>query len=712
MTISREQVYELIKQLSENECYVGLHGIADKSDLINEFSHLSKNEKAKKILEVGLKNARGQTISHTVRNFGLLENMTIMDIKNINDYGFYSPSGEEAIVVISIPLFFEDSNGMKIFGGYKESKSSDIDSAECITDYIFKDNIPTEMILGFYTYNRNGNNVEFIENPKYYSKLSQSEKDEFINRYFNKYNAFDVNNDELIERVKEFANDWEHLSYLKKTIEQYEHRLEKQKNNSSKETHSLDYAKELCQRMDKVLNGCQHISDIREDVLDFIRNAAKNESNYLEWLYYQKHDLLKEHREFKNLSYILDDPQLPFYSQLVTNEFSYGGNDNVFNSMIALPIYTMPQISGNLDENFRLKYFQKMQLGNNSCIVIEKSIANSELEIIKQAILEKIHNKELQIDRKLTEEEKNGIISSVTSLYGMENITSFDFNNGLLVPDWQKYSKENNIPDLNSNGLSTWQLTSMQIIDNRAKINGQIDTLEGQLEMQRFNDTDITKINHNKEEIKPEDALLNAIDENYEYRNILSKVGSDRLLGPNDEPLLDLNELRNMVANGKISEVGSLLYNENKYLRDMIKNSNKKDDEEIELLNQGNEENKTEEKGYSVIQLDSTKLSDLNMSLVKPNYDIIFHSQTSNDLGITEILLHRIGQELGLNVQMDKDAYNSFVEELKKQGKTIEQIDELCKKYYKEHKKEIDDMFLRELELNSFSATMNDNYTK
>ena len=682
MTVSKEQVYDLIKQLSEEECYIGLHGIADKADIINEFSNLPKNEKAKKILEIGLKNARGETISHTVRNFGTLENIDSSDIENINGYGFYSPSGEEAIVVVSIPLFFEDSSGRKIFGGYKERGNSDKERAECITDYIFKDNIPPEMILGYYTYNMNSNNVEFIENPKYYSRLSQSEKDSFINKYFNNFNAFDVNNEATIERIKEFANDWENMPYLKKTVEQYEQRLAK-KNNYNIETHPLDYPKELCQRMDEVLNECQHVSDIREDALDYIRNAAKNDSEYLEWLYYKKYSLLKERNEFQNIPYILDNPHLPFDCQLETNAFSYGENDDVFNSMIVLPIYTMPQISGKLEENFRLKYFQKMLLGNNSCIVVEKSISNSELENIKQAILEKIHNKEMELNRKLTDEEKNNIISNVASIYGMENITSFDFSNGLLIPDWQKYSKEQNIPNVNIDGSSLWQLNSMQIIDNRAKTDGKVHTLEKQLETTRINNNDITNSKSEEEtEIKE--------------------------TGPLDE-LLDLSKVENMLDNGNLSEAVGLLFRENLRLRRILKEKTVTDEKNNELSNPNSQESKIAEKNYSLEELDSTKLSNIDMSLVKPDYDIILHSKKSKDLGIADILSYRIGRALGLNdIPLDKTSYNYLLEKMKQQGKTKEQIDALSKEYYFENKKEFDDMFLSELSLSSFSARMNE----
>ena len=710
MTINKNQIYDLIKQLSKNECYIGLHGIADNSDIKNDFSHLSKAEKAQKILELGLKNARGQTISHTVRNFGILENITASDAENINNYSFYSPSGEETIVVVAIPIFFEDSKGRKIFGGYKEEKKVSIDSAECITDYIFKDNIPSEMILGSYKYSADNQTVEFIENPKYYSHLSQSEKDDFINKYFSKFNVFDINDTEQIEKIIEFAKDWDNMPYLQKTIAQYERGLEMEKNESH--TEIVDYEKELCQRLDKVLDACQHIDDVRADALELIRKTVNNNENYLEWLHYKKKDILEEQREFKDLPYILNDTKMPFYGQISTNEFSYGGADDALNSMIALPIYTMPQINGNLEENFRLKKKKKMLLGNNSCIIIEKSISNSELEKIKQTILEKIHNQEMNLGRKLTEKEKNNIISNVASLYDIENVTSFDLNSGLLVSDWENYSKENNIPNTNSNGSSAWKLASVKIIDNRARVNGHNYSLEGQLEATRLNKIDITELNYKKEEKNIEAELLKEIDENYEYRSILSKLGYKEMRDHNGEALIDLNELKKMIANGRTSEVALLLLKENKYLRDFIKNITKKDEKELELANMPNQEINVEEKSYSMDELDSTKLTNLDLSLVKPNYDIIFHSQTSNDLGITAIALYRVGKEFGIYVPMDKEAYNSLSKELKKQGMTIEQIDELCQKYYKEHKDEIDEMFLKELELTAFSDSMTDDYTK
>ena len=226
-TISKDQIFNHIHGLIKEKSYVGLHGIADNSDIKNEYSHLSKQEKAENIMQTGLINARGETISHTLKIFGDLSNHKLDVYDGINNYSFNSPSGEEMIAVVAIPFFFEDSKGRKIYGGKRdytiyETRAKD-DKPQCITDYEFRDKIPSEMVLGYYFYNNNSNEVTFVENPKYYTNLSQGEKDDFINATFREDRCLDVNNPELMQEMKEFAELQSSMGsdYLQKTIDDY-----------------------------------------------------------------------------------------------------------------------------------------------------------------------------------------------------------------------------------------------------------------------------------------------------------------------------------------------------------------------------------------------------------------------------------------------------------------------------------------------------------
>ena len=205
MKINKNELYEFIQSRLQDECYVGLHGIADKSDLVNQYSILPKMDKAKNILDTGIINGRSTTIGLTVKNFGNLDDKDSDKISKFNSYGFYSPSGEEVIMIVAIPYYFSDSNGRKLFGGYKEYDSpiyKQNTMPECITDYIFRDNIPPEMILGFYSYKHDDTEVEYVENPNYYSKLAQEQKDDFIVKWFIPTLSYDVNNNDTMANVE------------------------------------------------------------------------------------------------------------------------------------------------------------------------------------------------------------------------------------------------------------------------------------------------------------------------------------------------------------------------------------------------------------------------------------------------------------------------------------------------------------------------------
>lgn len=230
MKILKQNLYEFIRNQVQEDTYIGLHGIADSSDLINQYSHLSKDDKARSIVERGLINGRGTTISLTVRNFGNLNIFDQEKIKLFNNYCFYSPSGYQVIIVVAIPYFFEDSQGRKLFGGYKEYPTPKPyifnNIPECITDYIFRNKIPPEMILGYYSYHNKDEYVEYKENPYYFSKLFQYQKDEFIQKNLTGSFCYDVNDIEMVEHTKRvceiLGSIMENNSPIINTVLQYE----------------------------------------------------------------------------------------------------------------------------------------------------------------------------------------------------------------------------------------------------------------------------------------------------------------------------------------------------------------------------------------------------------------------------------------------------------------------------------------------------------
>jgi len=224
--IDRKKICEYINSLLNDRCYVGLHSIMDIPTTTNGYENLSKSERAISILEKGLLNSRGNALNHTVRFFGDLAvaNPEIKD-KMSNYYQGINHSRENYVVVVAIPYFFEGPQGQKMFGGYKsyDSESQFRENLECISDAIFSERVPSEMILGYYTYDDKEQIVSFVENPRYYSKLSQEEKSQFVTKHFGSYvDRFDVNNPNNVEKMFNYIQRMRQINgAFNNTIGQY-----------------------------------------------------------------------------------------------------------------------------------------------------------------------------------------------------------------------------------------------------------------------------------------------------------------------------------------------------------------------------------------------------------------------------------------------------------------------------------------------------------
>ena len=224
--IDRKKICEYINSLLNDRCYVGLHSIVDVPTTSSGYENLSKSERAISILEKGLINTRGSALNRTVRFFGDLAvvNPEIRD-KMSNYYHGINQSGENYVAVVAIPYFFEGPQGQKMFGGYKsyDSESQFKESSECISDTIFSERVPSEMILGYYTYDDKEQIVSFVENPRYYSKLSREEKLQFVTKHFGSYvDRFDVNNPDTIEKMSKYIQGMGQINgAFNNTISQY-----------------------------------------------------------------------------------------------------------------------------------------------------------------------------------------------------------------------------------------------------------------------------------------------------------------------------------------------------------------------------------------------------------------------------------------------------------------------------------------------------------
>lgn len=210
--IDKKKICDYINSLLKDRCYVGLHSIVDSPTTEKQYSNLPRNEKAASILEHGLINSRGGSMNRTVRFFGDLSVATD-NIKNkMSEYyeGINSMSAENYVAVVAIPYFFNGLNGSKIFGGYKgyDSQAQFNEDVECYTDQIFSHLVPSEMILGYYTYDDNEKTVAFVQNPRYYSNLSEEERLKFVVDTFGEdFDLLDINNPENVAKMERYFKE-------------------------------------------------------------------------------------------------------------------------------------------------------------------------------------------------------------------------------------------------------------------------------------------------------------------------------------------------------------------------------------------------------------------------------------------------------------------------------------------------------------------------
>ena len=248
--VKQDGLAKYLRGLVGNDCSIGLHEIGLNS------LYEDREESAKKFMSDGLDNKRGGTTYFTVAYYG--RNGYEFDI---NNYSCYGSIDAKTIVVVAIPEAFEMSNGSTVYGGIfnKRKYKDDQGYAECLTDYVFKSKILAEFVLGYYTYDRRNvkpiykqgtrttynpatgeNAIEitntisgyeygdatFYENPKYYSKLSQEEKDSFISSNYKEQNFFNINNEQSISEFYRFGDFYITMdgeeSFVSKTIKQYE----------------------------------------------------------------------------------------------------------------------------------------------------------------------------------------------------------------------------------------------------------------------------------------------------------------------------------------------------------------------------------------------------------------------------------------------------------------------------------------------------------
>lgn len=208
MKIKRRELFKYFEEKFGNEYYIGFHGISDNPDIKNQYADMTKTKKAENILKEGLINERQISIKSTCQIFGRLTDTYEKDksvIYKMNGFSCYKTEKEHVVVIVAIPVSFKHSDGRNIFGGWMNPNQyySDDDSPfECVTDKLFKERIPKEMILGYYYFNNDNKEAELIFNDGYYDQLSQEQKDRFIEENFDKNNlAINLNEGNYVKDI-------------------------------------------------------------------------------------------------------------------------------------------------------------------------------------------------------------------------------------------------------------------------------------------------------------------------------------------------------------------------------------------------------------------------------------------------------------------------------------------------------------------------------
>ena len=168
------EVSNYINSVMDGKIYgIGLH----------QTSSTNENNVANRILENGLRLNERETILSTVSSLGINRKVDKYLQKTIIDYSYGRQNKDNKIIVVLVPCVIANSKGEKIFLGFPPADTNcygnnyrlaSVLDILCISETT-KGNIPKEFILGYFS-NNNGK-VDFVKNAKFYTLLTQQEKD-------------------------------------------------------------------------------------------------------------------------------------------------------------------------------------------------------------------------------------------------------------------------------------------------------------------------------------------------------------------------------------------------------------------------------------------------------------------------------------------------------------------------------------------------------
>ena len=122
MKLKKDELYYFLSDNIGTSAYVGIHGIANRGDIENEYMNMSKEEKAQNIMKIGLINKRAANLTLTCNFYGILPMLTdnadkreLISILNNSSYknGYDDGKQCQVMVVIALPVEFIKSNNTK-----------------------------------------------------------------------------------------------------------------------------------------------------------------------------------------------------------------------------------------------------------------------------------------------------------------------------------------------------------------------------------------------------------------------------------------------------------------------------------------------------------------------------------------------------------------------------------------------------------------------
>lgn len=424
MRIKRQELFKYFEERYGNSCYFGLHGISDNPNIKNQYADMSKMEKARNIIKEGLINERQVSIKSTCCILGRLSDTYEKDknsILTMNQYLCYLTEKQHVIMIVTVPISFRHSDGREIFGGWMNpgvDYSDDDSPFECITDKLFKEKIPKEMILGYYYFDNDDKEAELIFNDEYYDRLLQEQKDRFIEETFDKNNgSINLNEEGYVddimkkcqnqpEKEYESINGYLYVRYNRGNIKLRENMIEqanqfikegkKLKENVTVEGYTFEEFENLpIEQIDieKVIPNYEMIISSKYQIKDSLINKTfSNEGNLASQIGYYRWNRIQENehidinkfeewvRKYRNPEEVYQEQYQKYYKE-IEEEFK--------KHLIELKEKSMK----NTDIDLNNKIREYMEIGNEIGL-----FENADLK----EIYSKIKNVEIVEDNTLT----------------------------------------------------------------------------------------------------------------------------------------------------------------------------------------------------------------------------------------------------------------------------------------------------------------------